>query len=362
VPRAQSASLDYQGGPVLHANVTHVIFWAPSGSDLAYDPGYESLVGRFLSDVAGDSHQPTNVYSLSGQYRDAEGPAAYDSSYKGVTLVTDPLPANGCVMPPLTGPAWAVCLSDAQIRDELEHVVASDHLPTSTRDIYFLVLPNGFGACYAGGPDHCALGGAAYSGFCGYHGATGDGLIRYAVIPYNAVPPHCRSTNPRPNASTADPALSALSHEHNEIVTDPYSNAWFDSSGLEDGDLCAQQFGSPVGGAGSEAYNQLIHGGHYFLQQEWSNDDRGCASAEERYRLSFSVPRHLKGRRVRLKARGRDPDGSIVAYTWFLGHRKITRGRLAWHVFARRGSYRVLLRATDSQGNWEDAQRRIRVG
>ena len=56
---------------------------------------------------------------------------------------------------------------------------------------------------------------------------TPIGLL-YAVIPYNAVPGHCQSDNPRPNSSTADPALSTLSHEHIETVTDPDGDAWTD--------------------------------------------------------------------------------------------------------------------------------------
>ena len=59
---------------------THLIFWEPAGSGLTYDAGYQSLIERFLSDVAADSRMPTNIYGLSGQYRDSVGPAAYDST------------------------------------------------------------------------------------------------------------------------------------------------------------------------------------------------------------------------------------------------------------------------------------------
>src|SRR5438270_7114164 len=76
-------NLPYGGGPVLHSNRTHLIFWAPAGSGLAFEPGYQSLIETFLSDVAADSHRTTNVYGLSGQYGDGAGPAAYDSSYGG---------------------------------------------------------------------------------------------------------------------------------------------------------------------------------------------------------------------------------------------------------------------------------------
>ena len=93
---------------MLHSNRTHVIFWEPAGSGLSFDPGYESLIETFLIDVAADSHRTTNVYGLSGQYRDSDGPAAYDSTYGGAVLANDPLPPNGCTEPP-TGPPGGPC-------------------------------------------------------------------------------------------------------------------------------------------------------------------------------------------------------------------------------------------------------------
>ena len=102
--RARGGRLPYGGGPVLHSNRTHLIFWEPAGSGLCFDPGYESLIETFLNDVAADSHMTTNVYGLTGQYTDAGGPAAYDSTYGGSVIDTDPLPPSGCVEP-ATAPA-----------------------------------------------------------------------------------------------------------------------------------------------------------------------------------------------------------------------------------------------------------------
>ncbi|HEX4282458.1 MAG TPA: hypothetical protein VHZ27_16945, partial [Solirubrobacteraceae bacterium] len=96
--------LPYIGGPVIHSNRTHPIFWQPAGSGLAFDPGYEALIEKFLTDVAADSHKTSNVYGLSGQYTDSTGPAAYDSTYGVAVDDADPLPPNGCSEPPATGP------------------------------------------------------------------------------------------------------------------------------------------------------------------------------------------------------------------------------------------------------------------
>lgn len=351
--QASTANLPYRGGPVLHSNRTHVIFWQPSGSGLNFDPGYEALIEQFLKRVAGDNHRPGNVYGLTGQYSDAQGSAAYDSAYGGFVVDGDRLPSSGCVEPPVTGPGWGVCLNDKQLLAEIERVVRADHLPTGTNDVYFLVTPKGLGSCTDSGSTSCALGGSV-SGYCGYHTQSTDGqALLYAVIPYNAVPGHCQSSNPRPNDSTADPTLSTISHEHSEMVTDPSGDAWIDSSDNEDGDLCITSFGPTIGGSGSTAWNEVIHGGHYYLQEEWSNADNGCQPRARPAVVSFK-PKLLAGSpwSVSFSAQASSPHGSIVSYSWFFGDGHSGHGRTTEHRYRHRGHYRVVLRATDSWRNW----------
>jgi hypothetical protein len=356
---AAAGDLPYNGGPVLHSNRTHPIFWEPVGSGLTFDPGYESLVETFLIDVAADSHKTDNVYSLSGQYSDGSGPAAYDSTYGGAVVDTDPLPPNGCTEP-TSGPGWTMCLTDAQLESEIEHVVAADHLPTTRGDAYFIITPNGLGSCTDAGSSSCALGGSQ-NGYCGYHSETPNGIL-YAVIPYNAVGGHCQSGNPRPNASAADPTISTVSHEHSEMVTDPDGNAWIDPRGEEAGDLCLTRFGPSLSGPGATAWNETIHGGHFFLQEEWSNADSGCAPRAESDSVSFAMARTpSRPRFISFTGRGSDPQGRIVSLQWFFGDGRTAFGRRVSHVFKIFGSYRVIVRATDSWGNWTYAGRTIRV-
>ncbi len=355
----KAADLPYNGGRVINSNRTHPIFWEPAGSGMAFDPGYESLIETFLIDVAADSHKTTNVYSLSGQYTDSNGPATYDSAYGGAVVDTDPLPPSGCTEP-ATGPGWTVCLTDAQLETELGHVIAADHLPTTNRDVYFIITPNGFGSCTDSGSSSCALGGSE-NGYCGYHSETPNGIV-YAVIPYNAVPGHCQSNNPRPNSSTADPTISTVSHEHNEMDTDPDGNAWIDARGEEEADLCLTNFGPSLSGQGGTAWNESIHGGHFFLQEEWSNADLGCEPRAKPDSVSFGqvrAPDHA--RLLSFTGRGSDPQGRIVSFQWFFGDGRTAFGRRVSHTFTIPGAYRVMLRATDSWGNWAFAGRMIRV-
>jgi hypothetical protein len=354
------ANLPYGGGPVLHSNRSHAIFWEPAGSGLAFEPGYESLIETFLIDVAADSHKTTNVYGLSGQYTDGSGPAAYDSTYGGAVVATDPLPASGCTEPAMAGPGWTVCLTDAQLETEIEHVIADNQLPTTNRDVYFLVTPNGLGSCTDASSSSCALGGSV-NGYCGYHSQTDNG-ITYAVIPYNAVPSHCQSNNPRPNSSTADPTISTISHEHNEMVTDPNGDAWIDAQGDEDGDLCLTSFGPSLSAPGATAWNETIHGGHFFLQEEWSNADSGCEPRAKPQALWIESTR-VPGRAgfVAFTAHGSDPDGHMVSFSWSFGEGRAVFGRHAFHTFKLPGTYRVMVRSTDTWGNWAFAGRTVRI-
>jgi hypothetical protein len=358
--RAAGRRVSYHDGPVLHASRGHVIFWQPSGSGLSFDAGYAALVERFLRQVAAASHSTSNVYGLTGQYRDGRGPAAYASTYGGAVVDSDPLPGNRCHEPSTGPPGWNVCLTDAQLQSEIDRVVAADHLPRGGSDIYFLVLPNRFGTCLDSSSSSCALGGAD-NGYCGYHLVTGRGIL-YAVIPYNAIAGHCQSGNPRPNRSTADPALSTLDHEQSEVVTDPVGNAWSAENGDEIADICLQDYGRPLGGAGGSAWNEVIAGGRYWLQEVWSNANRGCAARAARDRVSVAMPRGVRaGRRVVFAGRASAPHGRIVGYAWTFGGGGVARGRRVSHVWRRPGLYRVMLRVTDSWGNWAYARRFVKV-
>jgi hypothetical protein len=338
---------------VLHSTRSHVIFWQPPG--LSFDAGYVALIDQFLARVAFSSHSTTNVFGLTGQYRDRGGPAAYASSFAGGIVDTDPLPGNGC-HEPRTAPAWSVCLTDDQLQAEIRHVMAADRLPRGRSDVYFLVLPNGFGTCLDSSSSSCALGGS-HNGYCGYHLATGSG-IPYAVIPYNAIRGHCQSDNPRPNHSAADPALSTLAHEQTEVVTDPFGDGWSTAGGEEIADLCLSDFGRRIGGGGGGAWNESIAGGRYWLQQLWTNAARRCAGRAAPVRVSVRGPRRVReGRRVTFAARVSAPGRRIVGWLWSFGGRRAR----ASHVWRHAGRDRVIVRVTDSWGNWGFGVHAIRV-
>jgi hypothetical protein len=51
----------------------------------------------------------------------------------------------------------------------------------------------------------------------------------------------------------------------------------------------------------------------------------------------------------------------MVAFQWFFGDGHAAGGRRVSHTFRTPGSFRVMLRSTDSWGNWAYAGRTVRV-
>ncbi len=267
---AGSSNLTWHGGPVMHSTSVYSVYWAPAG--YGYQAGYGATIDKYFNDVAADSGKTSNVYAVNTQYKDGSGPALYSSTFKGSLADTDPYPANGCSDAPFT----SVCLTDDQLQKELKTFIAARSLPTGMSTIYFVFFPIGVGSCFDSTSSSCT-----YSQYCAYHGWIGSGdagTIIYANMPYADQPSagsNC-DIESSPNGNDADATINVTSHEHNEAITDPLGNAWYDSGGYENGDKCAWYFGQQQGATPYGAYNQAISTGRYELQQEWSNLLSSC--------------------------------------------------------------------------------------
>lgn len=257
-PQAGTGNLIYHGGPVMRTNKTYAIYWIPSGYSVSAN--YRTVIDGYFADTAAASGATSNVYAVETQYYDTTGPIAYNSTFGGSVVNTNPFPASGCS---LYG-GNSVCLTDSQLIAKINAVITAQGWLKNPNTQFFIFTPRNVGSCY--GPGSCA-----YTQFCAYHGYTG-GLV-YANQPY-AAKPGC-DTGERPNGDDADPTINVVSHEHREAINDPQLNAWYDISGYEGSDKCAWMFGSSQGPPGAR-YNQTINGRNYYLQQEWSNDGSTC--------------------------------------------------------------------------------------
>lgn len=251
---------------VMQTNRTYAIYWVPSGFSVQASPSYEAGINQYLADVAAASGSQTNVYSVGTQYYDSTGFIAYTSAFAGADVDTDPFPLSGCQATP-------TCLLDSQLQTEIQKVITAKGWTDGPDSLFFILTPDGVSSCFNSSGAECST-----NFYCAYHnGFTGkDGKpVLYANEPYAVDVPNCAS--PSPNNDDADSTINTISHEHNEAITDPWGNGWLDSSGDEIADICAWNFGTPLGTASDgQPYNQLINGHQYELQQEYSNDGSVC--------------------------------------------------------------------------------------
>jgi hypothetical protein len=266
---SSSENLTYHNGQVMQTNQTFAIFWIPPGYSVS--PGYVNLINRYLSDVAAASGSTTNVYYSDTQYFGTETGAPqdiqYNSTFGGFYLDTTPFYPNGC-----SDRYATVCLSDAQIQSEVQKAIFVNNWPIQPTSAFFLFTPKDVGSC--------ADGLCAYSDYCGYHDwlITATSPIVYAHVPFagwSANHLTCDSGQ-HPNGDIADATINAISHLHNEMITDFQNTGWHDSADRQDGDKCVWSFGATLGSTAFGLYNQRINGHPYYLQQEWSNKSSQC--------------------------------------------------------------------------------------
>jgi hypothetical protein len=273
---AAGKPVEYHGGPVMPANTNYAVYWDPSGAP-SYPSGYQAGLNRYFEDVAHDSGGVMNTDSVLEQYGDSASESAnYSSHFGGALTDGDAYPANGCS-------EATICLTDEQLRAELQKFVEASKLPMDLQHTYFLLTPPGVESCFEAAGHECSAG-TTNAKFCAYHGfiTVSSAVIVYANDPYVAGL-GCDPGEEHPNENVSDATIGGgLAHEHSEAVTDPELNAWFDARGQEVADKCrtfkpATEFGQPLGQApdGSN-YNQVIDGRFYWYQQEWSNDVGGC--------------------------------------------------------------------------------------
>jgi len=243
---------------------------------LTFDANYQALIDRYFMDVAHDSGGTDNVYSTATQYYDNPGAVhvQYQSTFGGSYVDSHPLPTSGC-----DDNFDPYCLTDRQIQREIQRVLTAQGWRGGLDHMFFLMTPVGVGTCDGARSRVCSRGTAV--GFCAYHSfftdPNGEDVI-YADEPYEGPYIGCAGRDQGvPNDRDSDVTINTISHEHNEAITDPLGDAWYssDSELGENGDLCAFGYGTQIG-TGFSAYNQVINGDHYDLQQEYSNADGGC--------------------------------------------------------------------------------------
>ena len=270
------------GGPVLDIDGTPLtvtpIWWIPGGYALPTTT-YQSLIDKYLTDVAQDSGRITNVFSVATEY----GQINYNIAYTGDQTDTDAYPGVGsCTVPA----GFTACLTNTQMQAELTSYLAATKLPEDSDHVYVLMLPGGVATA------SLTPTAAFPANYCATHSYVQTATNTYLWTSEPAPTATACNSGQAPNGDAiADSEISILSGELIDTITDPMANAWLDSGMHEIADECASTFGTPLGSTnaaspGTSEYNQVINGDNYYVQEMFSNADyatgpnRGCVQSE----------------------------------------------------------------------------------
>jgi len=220
----------------------YAIFWEPTGSYVS--PTYNSLIIRYFGDIGGSP-----LYHNNTQYTQSGGGFPGNAVFAGSWVDTAAYPSG--------------TLQDSNIQQEVAHAQQVNGWKTSLNNIFFVFT--------AKNENICTSGVCSFSYFCAYHSNFGNTL--YAAMPYTGTNLAACGVSHSPNHDVdADSTINVTSHEQNEAATDPLGTAWYDSSGNENGDKCAWNFGPLNSQGGDVSWN-----GHaYYVQKEWDNHVSGC--------------------------------------------------------------------------------------
>jgi hypothetical protein len=197
------------GNAILDGTSVYAVYWDPT--DVFFHDHHEWLVSLdgFFQQMGADSGDASTPFGPLGQYRDrANVAAAYKTVFKGSYTDSTPYPTAGCTDPAPLGTEAITCVTDAQLREQVQSFVTSHSLPKGMSTIYYIITPPGVTVCLDAAATHCSDYSVSESenkkeehnstsykdSFCSYHGdinpdaaAEGDGnTILYAAIPWTA--------------------------------------------------------------------------------------------------------------------------------------------------------------------------------
>jgi hypothetical protein len=361
--------LSYKGGPVQHGETDYLFFWAPTGHTVAN--AYVSGMQTWLSEVAAADYSPDNQFAVDQQYYDLSGPGAtkrfvpYAIEDAGTVRDSDPYPTSVCKDEDGKGDT-AVCLTDAQIVEELSSYVKAHDLPTGIDVEYFVLTPEDVGSCFDSGSTECS-----YTSYCGYHSYAGSGSsqIVYADMPWAYKVHGCDVGEALgagyPNADFIDPVVSVFSHELSETMTDPNLDAWIQAGGTdggyEIGDKCAYIYGSggysSLSGLsfnGSGYFNLALEGNDYLMQLEFDNRLANCALTDTGTQPAVSVSvvpsSPALATAASFTAKIEDP-AAVKSVEWSFGDGTTASGASVEHTYATPGAKTLTVLVTDEDGN-----------
>ena len=139
------------GDAVVHGANIYSVYWDPENIFHEHQE-WLNKIDHFMQQLGASSGHPDTIYGALAQYRDRSNVGASDSRvWKGSYHDFAKYPTTGnCADPnPLLFGA-ITCLTDAQLREQLQTFIASHGLPKGMDAIYYLSLPPGVTVCVDG--------------------------------------------------------------------------------------------------------------------------------------------------------------------------------------------------------------------
>jgi PKD domain len=229
-----------EGNIVLNGNTSeYAIYWDPK---VAFTHEWVTNLDGFFHSL-GEAGLDT-PFGVIAQYRDRSNAIMpFHALFKGSYSDTVKFPTGECTDP--NEPA-NLCLTDTQLRTQLESFVATHGLPKGMGTIYYLLTPPGVTVCLDKAATHCSdysvstheaehkeRASTSYKdSFCSYHGdinpdnaSEGDSsTILYAAIPWtaytNAYDCQDGGWNPERHEETKEIAKELSTKEKAELAED----------------------------------------------------------------------------------------------------------------------------------------------
>jgi hypothetical protein len=230
------------GGPVIATPTVYVVWYGnwnrANGTDT---PAGQQIIRDFLQSVGGSPYFGINASyvpsssTITGNV--VWGGEATDTGSKGTSL------------------------SDSAVSSIVTSAIKGGKLPYNSSGIYFVLTSSDVNEASG----FCTK-------YCGWHTAStlsGKGRLRYSFVGNAA---RCitscaiQTVGPNGNAGV-DGMISVIAHELEETTTDPDLNAWYDSSGAENGDKCAWTFGTTSLLPNGAYYNMTLGSRNYLIQR-----------------------------------------------------------------------------------------------
>lgn len=142
------------GNPVISNVNTFIVYWDPTD---AYHPEWQRLIDNFMHNTGDVAGRQDTVFAVDTQYTDRHNEGAgYHDTFRGAYTDTHAYPSSGNCTAPQALPHAITCLTDAQIREQLQSFIAGNGLPTGLQDVYYLLTPPGVTVCIDSASTRCS--------------------------------------------------------------------------------------------------------------------------------------------------------------------------------------------------------------